>query len=561
MRRHTRFASTLFAGLAVLAPYSMAAEPGSPPLQDAPPVEAGSGGVEGVKVGEGLPPGAVEMVEVRIRMPDGRVIVRMEPRYAARKEIPEDPGPELQTSGGRVVTGGRAATGGGGGGGAFGFGGRSAGGGGGGGGGGGASSGGGGSSGARGTFNGGRPGGDGNNGGGGSTPPNIGGDTQGVPVNVYTWDRSIPEPFQNMIQTIPLDPRAGTPERVANRIAARVELDQPRKVVLRYWQELLSAERDPFDISDPVELWRRGGYRDGMEPFWKSVAERLKQREITPDYIVQDLEKGVRYWEIPEGERDRFFTQLFDGQGQIGSNLPSDVFSVSIGTFLDRSNAAGDGPRRAYEQAAVSLRTDLISKTMHRPFVQAFERAIPHSNYNDVLPSFEVLRHNNGPWYPTSIHGISAPASYLVDYGDAQKYRRLQKNPRWNHMITVLNTLRSAAANGPVHPWVAPPGYGRFGPDTWARDHELNEERWLWEVFMRHNMAMGIDTFIMWNPGRQWNRNASAMDRFMDDWFGGKLAHHELLVLPEIPMDADFIETNGYVTTYQDFMDKVRSGR
>lgn len=557
MRRHTRFAATLFAGLAVLAPYSMAAEPGSPPSQDAPPAEAGSGGVEGTKVGEALPPGAVEMVEVRIRMPDGRVIVRMEPRYAARKEIPEDPGPELQTSGGRGVTGGRAATGGGGGGGSFGFGGRSAGGGGGGGGGGGASSGGGGSSGARGAFNGGRPGGDGNNGGGGGNNPPPQGNTpgtEGIVPTVYAWDRSMPEYFNNIIQTYVIDPRSGPPQWNANTVATRIENERPRKIALRFWKELDAAERYPFDHSDAVDLWRTGGYRAGLESYWRAFAEQLKERGVTPDYLVQDLELGIGFWEVPEPRRAGFFSELFAAQGMVASVLPAAVFSAPLDEFMANRTERARLARRAYDKAAADFRTALIVDTMHRPFVETYERSIDHSNYKDMVMSFTVNRHYNSPWIETSVHGISAPPCYLVDYGQAATaHFRLQKHRRWNMMITLLNTIRSAAQAGPIHPWIAPPGYGRNGPDTWAGPNQLAEENWLWEQFMTHCLAMGVDTFILWNPAPRWNRNATANDRFMDAWFAGKRAHPELLSLPAIPLDADEIETNGVVLRYEDF--------
>ncbi len=502
----------------------------------------------------------VEMVEVTVRMPDGRVLTRWEPKYASRVHIPEDlGGAEIQTGRGGVSNTGQGAGGGGGGGGIASIGGGGSGGGGGGGGG---SAGGGGGGGARGQFGGGR----GTGGGGGDSAPqsNDGADTDppaGVPVWVYTWHRNIPEPFVNMIEPVLLDPRVGSPDQLANRIAARVQANPQRKIVLRYWKELLSADRDPFDHSDPVDLWRRHGYRAGMEPYWRAVAERLKQRGITPDYIVQDLELGVRYWEVPEEDRTRFFTELFAGRHQVGGNLPAVVFSVSVETFLDRGNPAGHAAREAYEQAAVDMRTSIISETMHAPFVNVFNRVIPHSNYNDMLPSFEVTRYNNHKWYPTTIHGISAPTSYLVDYGANVKYRGMQKNARWNHLIATLNTLRSAAANGPVHPWVSAPGYGRHGSNTWAGVSDFTEECWLWEVYMNHILAMGIDTMIMWNPDdTRWNPSMLQGDRFMDRWFKDKTAHHELLVLPEIPFDADRIETNGYVTTYQDFLGRVRSG-
>jgi hypothetical protein len=374
---------------------------------------------------------------------------------------------------------------------------------------------------------------------------------------VYAWDRSAPEPFRNIIQTVEADPRVGTPERLANRIVARIQADQPTKIALRFWKELAPAPRDPFDLSDPVALWQANGFSAGLEPYWRAVAEQLKARGVTPDYLVQDLEVGARYWHVPEADRTAFFTTLFANRQAVSAHLPPEVFSVSVERFLDRRDAQADAARLAYDQAAVDMRTTLIRETMHRPFVETYGMLIDHSNYNDMLESFEVPRYNNSPWFETSVHGISAPSSYVVNYGqEGTRFTRLNKHPRWNQLIVVLNSMRSAAANGPVHPWIAPPGYGARGADTWCRAHELQEEEWLWQVFMTHCLAMGIDTYILWNPDPRWNPHAVANDRFMDNWFQGKTAHHELLTLPEIPLDADFIETNGVTIQYSSFVQK-----
>lgn len=73
---------------------------------------------------------------------------------------------------------------------------------------------------------------------------------------------------------------------------------------------------------------------------------------------------------------------------------------------------------------------------------------------------------------------------------------------------------------------------------------------------MQHMLAMGVDTFILWNPGTQFNPNAVAVDDWMDDWLGQhpQVNTPQLRSLPIIPLDADRIETNGYVTTYEQYL-------
>jgi len=78
---------------------------------------------------------------------------------------------------------------------------------------------------------------------------------------------------------------------------------------------------------------------------------------------------------------------------------------------------------------------------------------------------------------------------------------------------------------------------------------------------MDHLLAMGIDTFILWNPNSRFNPSAVPTDAFLDQW----LADHpvgagpQLRDLSEIPLDADAVITNGVVTTYQDFLDALNA--
>jgi hypothetical protein len=358
-----------------------------------------------------------------------------------------------------------------------------------------------------------------------------------------------------MTQTIVIDPRAGDPVTRGNRIASMIIAENPSKIALRFWFELNAADRYPFDLSDPVALWQANGFSDGLEEYWSAFAEQLRQRGVTPDYLVQDLEKGVGFWHVPAADRSRFFGEIYANQALLSTVFPPDFFAVDVETFLDIRNTSGATARGIYNRMSTELRTNLIRETMHRPFIEAYGRAIPHSNYNDIVPAYEVLRHYNYPWTETTIHGISAPSSYLVDYGPAgTSYTRLSKHRRWNSMIGALNAIRSAASAGPVHPWIAPPGYGRRGPDTWARSTELASEIWLWNAFMEQCLANGLDTFILWNPPTRWNPNAAANDRYMDAWFGSRTAHHERLALPPIPLDSDVIETNGVTVRYSDFV-------
>ena len=78
-------------------------------------------------------------------------------------------------------------------------------------------------------------------------------------------------------------------------------------------------------------------------------------------------------------------------------------------------------------------------------------------------------------------------------------------------------------------------------------------------MMMDHFLAMGIDTFLLWNPAPQFNPNAIETDAFVDQWLADNptAAGPQLRNLPEIPLDADSITTNGVTTTYQQFIDAL----
>ncbi|MFK7882807.1 MAG: hypothetical protein AB8F26_01320, partial [Phycisphaerales bacterium] len=308
------------------------------------------------------------------------------------------------------------------------------------------------------------------------------------PIRVFAWERSMPEPFENMTKTLIADPRAGSPEAVANWMVARIQSERPEHIAIRLWKELTPAIRDPFDVSDPVELFEAGGFTEGLPEYWTAFAEQLKARGYTPDYIVQDLEEGVGFWYIEEENREAHFSQLFGAQQELVGHVPDRMFQTDLENFTDYRSSEGRIPRRWYELVSYNLRRDIIRRSFQQPFNDVFGQEIPISNYKDLLPTFDVYWYTgNAPHLPVSVSGISAPESYLYDRGRTGRFSGTSKHPRWNMLIDVLNRVRSCAPSGPVHPWIAPPGYGRgMGSNAWARETHLPAEQRLWETKVTH---------------------------------------------------------------------------
>lgn len=503
-----------------------------------------------------------ELVEITIRLPDGRVIKRQEPRIASKvdTDIPilEGERPPVVNSEaakrarnkqvqqtGRDVTGGSNAsstntTGGSGSGGGGGGGGST-----------GRSSGGGGGS------NGNPPPGGGHS--GGTTNDNYVPPVQpdlDFTVRMYAWDNTGPA-FEHIQEAIVADPRSKTPQRLAQLIAQQVSQQNPDKVVIRFWQEFDPALRYPFDHANPRELIDLGGYSAGLIEYWTEVAEELKLRGVEPDYLIFDQEHGVSFWHVQANQRRSFFGALLDNTRPLSANLPISMRGVTVDQFLDyRSDAAQDA-FNDYAQFSQDFRANFLRRIFSEPFNRVYGRSIPISNYWDVISSDPIYRYTGRLMEEATVGGISAPVAYIDDRGDSgSRYSRIQKDQRWNRLIDILSRVRSTAQPGLTTPWIAPPGYGRNGPDTWARADQLEEEKWLWSVMMEHMLAMGIDTFILWNPSPQFNPNAVTLDAWMDDWLAQnpRVQTPQLRNLDPIPLDANRIETNGVVTTYDEYV-------
>jgi hypothetical protein len=276
--------------------------------------------------------------------------------------------------------------------------------------------------------------------------------------------------------------------------------------------------------------------------------------------MIFDQEEGISFWHIPISQRRRFFGELLNPEQQHLSSLPPSMNGVRVEQFLNYRHPDSEQAFNDYNRFATEFRASLLRRVFHDTFRDVYGISFPMSNYGDFIEGFEVYTHHNRAIDQATIAGISAPVVYLDLREDTSpRYSRRSKHQRWNRLIDQLNEVRSAAQPGLVTPWIAAPGYGRFGPDTWARASELDEEFAFWQTHMEHMIAMGIDTYILWNPSPRFNPNAITTDALMDDWLANhqRVFTHQLRSLPEIPLDADYIETNGLITTYQDFLEMM----
>jgi len=397
-------------------------------------------------------------------------------------------------------------------------------------------------------------------------------DTQGL--TVYSWDKHSSVTFSTINQTIKVDPRpyadtpAGGVDAANDYCDAAVALQGGGfKAGFRYWQEnaVLAADnifgQNYWNVVEPYSAIPVG---TTTQAWWDAFNARVLARGVVPDYKIHDLEKGIGYYNFPsEEERKLFFEVLtVDVESNPYPNTPNPYLDTEIWKYSDPNT---DVFIQEWNQKASELRAD---------YIRALSGDCPvsnsnYSNYNDYIETYSIgnLREFplRDPPAQVRMSDVSSTPCYLdfdtnqslTDPEDSYSTSRQQINRRrWKKLLWRLNQQRTACNAGDrVHPWIAPPGYGYNGADTWAPAAQLPFEKLLWRVKMRHLIAMGIDTYILWNPvpPEGSNTNSEDTDTFMDAFFTGKSTRLDSNVnVGPIAYSSNVITTNDRTTTYAD---------
>lgn len=402
-------------------------------------------------------------------------------------------------------------------------------------------------------------------------------------VVVYAWEEDPAVTFATLNLTIVVDNRGYTEDLSGAQSAATTLGGDATtlqgagfKAAFRYWKE------DDFDVGLPFD----GNWWDTLDPYvqptiptvmqtwWDDFNAEIVTNGVIVDYKIHDYEKGMSFFSIDtEANRIAYFEPITVDDG----NNP---YPFSPNPYL---KVIIDGvPEAAYLGDYSDPRTDMFiqeweqwNSEMRTTFLSSLTNACPalgkrYSNYKDRIQSFEIGnlfdKPNRLPIDQSRFGNISSPQTYL-DYNTAHPrtdpeasfttVRELVNRRRWKTLIHNLNEVESAAASsGRVHPWIAPPGYGADGADTWADADILPFEKLLWRIKMRHLLAMGCDTYILWNPVTNDPNSGTVTTgthNFMDAYFTGKTvpaARPSGLSITDI--DGECIQTESRITNYDD---------
>ena len=360
-----------------------------------------------------------------------------------------------------------------------------------------------------------------------------------LPLQVHAWRKTTSASMAPVI-----DLKLTRPEHAADVLAAAWGKSSVRPV--RFWNAFPS-------FGDTISFRTFPGTLDvdSHTDWYRRLYTSLARLGVVPTFLIFDHEDLFNYWnwrEFGKQRTDAARIQLMrDTLNRLGSQRPDYLRDVTAEGFI------GSHPQwRTTVDVWNRFSFDLTYEAMRRAAVDtatdAFGRVIPATNFNGMLPSFTVYDYNGWPlrrdW--DGFSDWSAPACYLA--GTGIRYSALKKGQAWGRFVDNMNYVRSCLARSErVAPWIA-------GPTAAAEENSRlpkSAQQWLWREQVLHMRWMGVNTLLYWNPFEPESTGDTALaTRTFADAQNIPAERREVY---EIALDADEIDSAGYVTTYADF--------
>lgn len=300
---------------------------------------------------------------------------------------------------------------------------------------------------------------------------------------------------------------------------------------------------------NPVEDFRRGSFSNLR---WettrlKTVVSKAASANLKIDFSYFDCETQYHAWGFPN-----------DAELAIILNDPvcRSKMPLSVRTLVPPGGKIPDWGTQAsadwyiqFGRYCDTINVGSIKRVMYDSGLINQSSIIVNFNYRQ-LGSFTVYDHNGWPYAlerTLDADRTSCMPLYLADVSNPDgtfRCRRppiaVNKDPLWVALVEDLNKLRSAVANGPFVPVVQ--------TCDWTYNRGIATE-----LLIAHGLRSGVTTWDLFNPPEcaQKRQEAAIAMCFAK--------HHRhmspvRLNLPEMSLDTDRIDTNGFVTTYVDFM-------
>ena len=305
------------------------------------------------------------------------------------------------------------------------------------------------------------------------------------------------------------------------------------------WETTISGA----NAVDPVQVFRNGmsivRQRRGLTP----LSRRLKYAKLPIDLIFCDLETGFNYWQIGVAG-----VQAILKDPTCRKNLPANIAAINPSWFDNWSDPKNFNSIRMWNRwnamflcsmiKAVVLDSglfDIPDKTglIKRPTVV---------NYSWSIQRWSTVDSNGWTYPNVSVDGVSSCPTVYLSPPDWSALTSLVHESLWNRLIYSINAIRTTL--------------GTAGTRTFpVVDWPSGRNAWVWEQLVAHSIYAGVtrnngNWFLYWDPYQQQQD---------DDFAATVLAKYDYAApkpkaLPQIPYDSDTITTNGFTTTYTDFL-------
>ena len=289
-------------------------------------------------------------------------------------------------------------------------------------------------------------------------------------------------------------------------------------------------------------------------PWYEAYYAELARLGHEPDNIVLDDEGSHVYGPSMETLEEDIAQCLADDD--VRKLMPDEILAHEA-HYLATNNTGRS--MMGFWGKTIDVR--IYKKIFVEPYRAVFGRDPFFHNYGNAKPSFATRGWNGrltDPMWDTSItNGTSSPVMYLLQdrLQNPQWYFDVERHPRWVRFFLALNKVRSNLNSGDVVPWVSTAGY------TYLHDKIRMSDPWLDCEVVRHCILMGVTKFNHWNPGQDSNQWLDSWRHISDDAYveaidSVKDRPKAKGPFVEIDWNADYIETAGYRTTYDEFLER-----
>lgn len=320
-----------------------------------------------------------------------------------------------------------------------------------------------------------------------------------------------------------------TAKSEADRVIPIIKATPPGHRTLMFWYD-----NPGLWGGDHVQIIANGPNITPHKEWYTEFYNRLGDAKAVPDRLATDQEDGMSMWHITGGDGVAQMKEIYANSTAL-ARLPDYIRKYAPEDYQCWT-AKGRQAYINWNGWAALEHNRVMQEIVSKP-ANAIFGYVPYSNYGDCRQSFLTYDSNGWPGYDMNADW-SSPSLYFAPEG--QRYRNRAKHPLWNSLIGMLNIARSAlAVNNKFCPWLS---YCRYN----CAPKQYN-------ILVSHLAATGMKHVLLWNPVRNWpGAELIDHDTTTRDILAA-LRPHRRSILPEIPLDADSIDTNGLETTYDEF--------